>query len=165
MSDPLGVRADERTTLTGTLDWFRAIAVNKVAGLSDDDARRVMTPSGLTPLGVVKHLAYVERGWFQETFAGEDVEAVDEPGDNSAEFRLEPSDTVESVTAFYRSEITRSRAITEGAPSLDALSAKETEFHGHVSLRWLLVHMIEETARHDGHLDLMREQIDGRTGD
>ena len=114
----------------------------------------------------MKHLAWVERGWFQETFAGEAVPALDQPGDdNAVEFAVDPGDTVESVQAFYRGEVARSRAITNAAQSLDAPSAEETRLLGRVSLRWLLVHMIEETARHAGHLDIMREEIDGTTGD
>jgi hypothetical protein len=79
-----------------------------------------MTSSGLSPLGVVKHLAWVERGWFGETFGGEPVEGLDQSEDgNSLEFALEPHDTVESVLAFYRAEVSRSRTITKAAPSLD----------------------------------------------
>jgi hypothetical protein len=164
--DPLSVRADERITLVGTLDWFRGVVENKLSGLSVDDARRVMTESGLSPLGVVKHLAWVERGWFRETFAGERVEGLDQPeDDNSLEFALGADDTIESVAAFYRDEARRSRAIVDASSSLDSLSVEETRLRGRVSLRWLLVHMIEETARHAGHLDIMREAIDGRTGD
>src|SRR5881396_2950892 len=89
LADPLGVRADEKTTLTGTLDWYRAVIENKVTGLVEADARRVMTASGLTPLGVVKHLGWVERGWFRETFAGESLADLDQPdGDNGFEFVL-----------------------------------------------------------------------------
>jgi hypothetical protein len=166
MNDPLHVRSDERTTLTGTLDWYRAVIENKVTGLSTEDAARVMTKSGLSPLGVVKHLGWVERGWFQETFAGQSVEGLGQPpDDNSLEFVIGPDDTVESVLAFYQNEVAHSRAITDATESLEDLSAEDTPWRNRVSLRWLLVHMIEETARHAGHLDLMREEIDGQTGD
>src|SRR2546430_10005357 len=79
LADPLGVRADEMTTLMGTLDWYRAVIDSKVSGLSEADARRVMTASGLTPLGVMKHLGWVERRWFRETFAGETLAGLDQP--------------------------------------------------------------------------------------
>ena len=124
-----------------------------------------MTPTGMSALGVVKHLGWVERGWFRETFAGEDVEAIDVDGDNSAEFAISRGDTIESVLDFYRTEVEESRRIFGTAPSLDTLSAKETPYREHVSLRWIMVHMLEETARHAGHLDLMREEIDGQVGD
>jgi len=165
MEDTLGVRRDERETLEGFLDWYRAVVERKVDGLTPDDAKRVMTPTGMSPLGVLNHLGWVERGWFRETFAGEDVEAIDTDGDNSAEFVISSDDTVESVIAFYRSEVKQSRRVSSDALSLDALSAKKTSYGERVSLRWILVHMLEETARHAGHLDLMREEIDGQVGD
>jgi Protein of unknown function (DUF664) len=165
MEDPLGVRRGEGETLEGFLDWYRAVVERKLDGLSPDDAKRVMTPSGMSPLGVLKHLGWVERGWFREIFAGEDVEAIDVDGDNSAEFATGRDDTAESVIEFYRAEVEQSRRICGGVFSLDDLSAKETRYRERVSLRWIMVHMLEETARHAGHLDLMREEIDGQVGD
>ena|SRR5579872_2448992 len=164
MDDPLGVRRPERETVEGALDWYRAVAEGKVEGLSPAQSCRVMTPTGLSLLGVVKHLGWVERGWFREIFAGEAVASIDAEGDNSAEFVIDPDDTIESVLAFYRDEVAHSREIASAA-SLDTVSAKQTRFEEHVSLRWILVHMLEETARHTGHMDVMREAIDGRLGD
>lgn len=164
MEDTLGVRRDERETLEGALDWLRAVVEGKVQGLTPTQARKIMTPTGLGLLGVIKHLGWVERAWFREVFAGEEVESIDSEGDNSAEFAVGPDDTVESILAFYRDEVERARQIAAG-PSLGTLSARTTTFGERVSLRWILVHMVEETARHAGHMDLMREAIDGRTGD
>jgi Protein of unknown function (DUF664) len=158
----LGGRADERTMLAGFLDWQRAIVENKVRGLTLVDATRVMTPSGLSPLGVVAHLAAVEYGWFDEKFLG-NPERHD-LGDHG-DFRLHDADTVTSVVAEYAEACAHSRAVVAGAGSLDDAAAVAHRYFGLVTLRWILVHMIEETARHAGHLDLMREQIDGRTGD
>jgi uncharacterized damage-inducible protein DinB len=160
----LGAQADERELLTGFLDWYRAVVENKVTGLSYDDASRIMTPTGMSPLGIVKHLGDVERRWFRLRFAGEDVATLRTEDDPDADFRVEPGDTVASVLDFYRRSAADARRITEGA-SLDATSASTSPHYGRVSLRWILVHMIEETARHAGHLDIMREQIDGKTGD
>jgi hypothetical protein len=165
VEDSLGVRRDERGTLEGFLDWYRAVVERKVDGLAPDVAKRVMTPTGLSPLGILKHLGWVERGWFRDVFAGEDVEATDGDGDNSAEFTVGADDTVRSVMAFYRVEVEQARRIVAEAPSLDALSARETDLRERVNLRWIMVHMLEETARHAGHLDLMREEIDGQVGD
>jgi hypothetical protein len=165
MADPLGVRQGERETLEGFLDWYRAVVERKVDGLSLEDAKRVSTPTGMTALGILRHLGWVERGWFRETFAGEDVEAIDLDGDNSAEFAIGEGDTVESVIAFYRAEVGEARRVVRESPSLDALSVRETSYGERVSLRWVMVHMLEETARHAGHLDLMREDIDGQVGD
>ena len=165
MEDNLGVRRGERETLEGFLDWYRAVVERKVDGLALDDARRVMTPTGMSALGILKHLGWVERGWFRETFAGEDVEAIDTDGDNTAEFAIGGGDTVASVIAFYRTEVELARRTAAAAPSLDVVSARETAYGDRVSLRWIMAHMLEETARHAGHLDLMREQIDGQIGD
>jgi uncharacterized damage-inducible protein DinB len=158
-SSALGGQTGEREMLTGFLDWYRAVVKRKVADLSLQDASRIMTPTGLSPLGIVKHLAYAERGWFKARFAAEE-----EKVDPDAVFRIEPGDTVASVLAFYRDSVTESRRIAAGA-SLEAISKSESPTYGFVSMRWILVHMLEETARHAGHLDLMREQIDGKTGD
>jgi hypothetical protein len=165
MEDYLGVRQGERETLEGFLDWYRAVVERKIDGLTLSDAQLVMTPTGMSALGIVKHLGWVERGWFRDTFAGEDVEAIDVDGDNSAEFAIGSDDAVASVIAFYRAEVEHSRRVFRDSPSLDALSARETSYGEQVSLRWIMVHMVEETARHAGHLDLMREKIDGQVGD
>jgi uncharacterized damage-inducible protein DinB len=165
VEDTLGVRRDERETLEGFLDWYRAVVARKVEGLTLDEAKRARTPTGVSALGIVKHLGWAERGWFREIFAGEEVETIDSDDDNSAEFALGSDDTVDSILTFYRTEVERSKRIVAESYSLDALSAKATEYRERVSLRWILVHMLEETARHAGHLDLMRESIDGTTGD
>ncbi|MGH8989173.1 MAG: DinB family protein [Acidimicrobiales bacterium] len=163
-ANPRG-RSGEREMLTGFLDWYRAIIERKVQGLTMGDASREMTGTGLSPLGVIKHLGWVEYGWFRYTFAGEDVERPPrKDDDNAIQFRIGPDDTVESVLNFYRSEGEHARQITAGAASLDDLGARVSRFMGTISLRWILVHMVEETARHAGHLDLMREAIDGQTG-
>jgi Protein of unknown function (DUF664) len=161
--DRLGGQLDERELLSGFLDWYRGVAEHKVDGLSRAQASEPLTPSGLSVLGVIRHLAWVERLWFRWYFAGEDVPPR-RGDDNSASFALEADDTVPSVRAAYLAETQRARAIT-GRASLDDRSAREHDVYGSVSLRWVLVHMLEETARHAGHLDLMRERLDGRTGD
>jgi uncharacterized damage-inducible protein DinB len=160
--ESLGGRSDERSMLAGFLDWYRGVVENKVHGLSLEDASREMTPTGLSPLGVVAHLAAVEVGWFLETFEGA---PVDTSWDDHGAFQLHPGDTVESVVGEYRQVCERSRSIVDAASSLDQLSVGVDQYRGNVSLRWILVHLIEETARHAGHLDLMREEIDGTTGD
>jgi hypothetical protein len=141
------------------------VVERKIDGLTLDDAKRAVTPTGMSALGVLKPLGWVERGWFRDSFAGEDVEAMDTDGDNSAEFATGSVDTVESAIAFYRAEVEQARRVSRDASSLDALSANETTYREQVSLRWIMVHMLEETARHAGHLDLMREDIDGQVGD
>ncbi len=141
----------------------RAVVARKVEGLTLEDAKRVTTPTGLSPLGVVAHLAAVEYGWFDETFLGNPVR---QDLDDHGEFQLHADDTVASVVDEYAEACAHSRRRRRPAPRPSTTSsALDTTLRGHVKLRWILVHMIEETARHAGHLDLMREQIDGRTGD
>ena len=155
---------DERQLLEGFLDMYRATAVRKVLGLSDEDARRVMTPSGLSPLGVLNHLGWVEYQWFRVTFAGEDVAPAPREHDNNAvQFEVNDNDTVSQVVTFYENECAHAREVAASA-ELVTSSVNESRYWGPVDLRWILVHMIEETARHVGHLDLMRESIDGATG-
>jgi uncharacterized damage-inducible protein DinB len=151
----------ERELLTAFLDFHRDTLLWKLSGLSEEEARRVTTPSGLTLLGLVKHLAYVERVWFQVRFAGLDLEVPWTAEDPDPAFRIEPGETIESVVAFYRAEVERSREITAAA-SLDDIARSPDRPH---SLRRILLHMIEETARHNGHADILRELTDGTTGE
>jgi hypothetical protein len=148
--------SDELTTLGGFLDFLRGTVVHKVAGLSESDARRAsVQPSTLTPIGVVKHLTAVERWWFSIDFANADL-----PEPTGMDFALEPDDTVAGVVAAYLDECARSRQSIADEPADAPSRGKDVAFN----LRWALVHMIEETARHCGHLDLLRESIDGQTG-
>jgi hypothetical protein len=152
----------ERETLTGLLDFLRASAVNKVAGLTDEQAfSRPVPPSALTPAGVVKHLSGVERFWFSIDFAGADLEWPWPEDDPHGCFPLDPADTLAGIVAGYLAECERSRQAIAGA-DLDAPArGPDMTF----TLRYSLAHMIEETARHCGHLDLLRERIDGQTGE
>jgi uncharacterized damage-inducible protein DinB len=152
---------DERETLTGLLDFLRATVVHKVTGLSDEQAAHTpVAPSTLTPAGVVKHLTGVERFWFSIDFAGADLEFPWPEDDQHGAFQLAPEDTVAGLVAAYREECARSRDVVAAAGLDDRARGQGMEFR----LRYALAHMIEETARHCGHLDLLRESIDGRTG-
>ncbi|MDP9328436.1 MAG: DinB family protein [Actinomycetota bacterium] len=152
---------DERELLTATVDYQRAVLLRKVGGLDEDDLRRVMTPSGLTLLGLVRHLAYVERYWFQVVFAGRDADLPWSDADPDADWHPEPGETAPEIVELYRAESAVARRIASES-ELDAMSAhKDVQ----VSMRWILLHMLEELARHLGHADLMREELDGATGD
>ncbi len=153
----------ERELLTAFLDYHRQTILWKIEGLSDTDLRRIMTPSGLSLLGLIKHLAYVERSWFQDDFAGEVVSFPWTDDDPNADFRIEPDETTEDILTLYRAEAERSREIVAAA-SFDDIARKPKQKDA-ISLRWIVIHMIEETARHNGHVDLMREAIDGQTGE
>jgi uncharacterized damage-inducible protein DinB len=154
----------ERETLQGFLDFYRVVIVRKVAGLSLEDATRRVVASDSTLLGIVKHLGYVERGWFQSGIGGAVFEVPWTDEDPDADFRIEPGETVESVVAWYQEQCRLAREVVANTPSLDQLEVRERA-QPKRSLRWILVHMVEETARHAGHMDIIREQIDGATGD
>ena len=152
----------ELETLTSVLDFLRATAVNKVAGLTDEQAfSRPVESCELTPAGLVKHLAAVERWWFSIDFAGLDVPWPWPDDDPHGCFPLAPTDTLGQIVSDYLAECERSRQSIAGA-SLDDMAKGEGM---HFNLRYALAHMVEETARHCGHLDLLRERIDGQTGE
>jgi Protein of unknown function (DUF664) len=152
----------ERQVLTGLLDFLRATVVKKVAGLTDDQAFAApVAPSELTPAGVVKHLAGVERFWFSIDFAGADLPWPWPEDDPHGNFPLLAGDTLATIVAGYLEECERSRRAIADAPLDQLASGPGMTFN----LRYALAHMIEETARHCGHLDLLREKIDGARGE
>ena len=147
----------EKESLQAALERHRDAVLWKLEGLGDDDLRRQMTPSGTSLLGLVKHLAAVEYGWFCDTF-GRESEPLPFDDDNpDADLRIGPEETTEEVLAFYG----RARAIDE----LEVEDTGTAWFGEAVTLRWVLIHMVEETARHAGHADIIRELIDGMAGD
>ena len=152
----------ELETLGRYLDTYRRVVRWKLEGVGEEAARRPMVPSGTSLLGIVRHLGYVERWWFQSVIAGDDV---DRPriveGDPDAEFRVGEDDTIGSVLDFYEAECDRSRQILAGLRDPDSVRLVDG---GDVSVRRILVHMVEEVARHAGHMDILRELIDGATG-
>jgi uncharacterized damage-inducible protein DinB len=155
---------DEWAALQAWLDYHRATLPWKLEGLTDEQVRRPMVPSGTSLLGLVKHLAYVERNWFRKRFAGEPELPVPwTEEDPDADFRIEPGEATEEVLDFYRSECEHSRSIVAGSSPDDP--AKTPGRHEGLTLRWIMLHMIEETARHNGHADIIRELIDGAVGD
>jgi uncharacterized damage-inducible protein DinB len=141
----------EKESLHVSLDRHRDVVLWKLAGVHDEHARKPMTPSGTSLLGLVKHLATVEYGWFCETF-GRPSEAAP----------FDPHETAADIVAFYG----RARAAADAVIEELAIEEVGTSWSGDiVSMRWVLIHMIEETARHAGHMDILRELIDGQTGD
>jgi uncharacterized damage-inducible protein DinB len=156
------VTHDEKALLAAFLDYERDTVLWKLTGLSDEQVRLLRTPSGMSLLGLVKHLAYVERSWFQRGFLGQDVYVPWFSGDEDADFRIEQDETAASVLAFYRAEIDKSNRIAASAELHDMMAG---DARPRRSLRWILIHLIEETARHAGHADLMREMADGQIGE
>jgi len=155
--------ATERDALRSTLDWLRDALMRKVDGVSDFDARTTPTASSLSLLSLLKHAAVWERRWFQIVFAGTDVrdEWPHVPDSEDATFHLDDQDTVASVLALYRAQIAVSRRILADG-DLDAPCARVDLVDK--NLRGVAMHMIQETARHAGHADIIRESLDGSRG-
>ena len=147
----------EREVLEAFLDFQRAAVRRKTAGLSEQQARRRLVPSATTIAGLLKHLAVVEHNWFERILARQPSQLPDP----DATFALGEDETVGDVLATYDAACARSREIAANF----ALDHKVPQQDlGQVSLRWIYAHMIEETARHAGHADILRELTDGSTG-
>ncbi|HEX4017435.1 MAG TPA: DinB family protein [Frankiaceae bacterium] len=158
--------AGEREMLERSLDFHRATLLMKCAGLTGDELRRrPVSWSKLSLLGLVRHMAEVERSWFQRRLAGRDVTLLycDLETNPDGEFDDVATADPQADFAVFAREVEQSRAVSADR-ALD-----DTFFHerrrAELSLRWLYVHMIEEYARHNGHADLLREGIDGATGE
>lgn len=151
---------DERTILEAYLDWYRDAVVRKTEGLDADALQKRLVPSLTTMYGIVRHLAYVEKWWFQSVLLGRAVDYPWSDDDEDADFRPVPGETAEEMREFYRQACQESRDAYAGVP-LDAHAAGEGRDD---QLRRIMVHMIEETARHVGHLDILRELTDGGVG-
>jgi hypothetical protein len=163
-SDP-DLQTDELTVLGQYLDFHRATLEMKSAGLSESDLKRRAVPtSNLTLLGLVRHLTDVEYGWFAEWLDGQPEQnryfTADEP---NADFDNLDSEPVSDVWAAYHAQLTESRRILGTFASGDEMARGGPGRPRNV--RWIAVHMIEEYARHNGHADLLREAIDGATGE
>lgn len=158
--------AGERAMLESFLDHYRVVVVAKVRGVGEDDARKRLVPSLTTLGGLLRHLRRVEMSWFEHRLAETPVEDLpylqwvfEEP---DRDFLVQPEDTVDGLIAEYERQCDRSREIA-GRHGLDHVVTHPAR--GPLSLRWIYIHMIEETARHAGHADIIREQIDGTIGD
>ena len=157
---------DERGMLDAWLEYHRATLALKCEGLSEQQLRQRSIPTTtLTLLGLVRHMAEVERKWFRKIVNGEDAPRIYITGeDRDADFNDLSSHEPEVVFLIWRDEIAHARELCAGR-SLDDLSMEMDERQELFSLRWVVTHMIEEYARHNGHADLIREAIDGVTGD
>jgi uncharacterized damage-inducible protein DinB len=155
---------DERTMLETFLDFQRGVVLRKVAELDDEGLRRRVTLSGLSLLGLLKHLAYVERWWFRAVFAGEEVPFPWTDDDPDADWHPDPTETADQIRGLYEDEVRRAREIVARASLDDVAARPRNERDEGPTLRWILFHMLEEYARHLGHADIMRELVDGRTG-
>ncbi|MBV8931400.1 MAG: DinB family protein [Kutzneria sp.] len=156
---------DERTTLESWLDFYRATLAVKCAGLTEKQVRTAsVPPSPLTLLGLVQHMAEVERNWFRRVLVGEDTAPIYDPhadpdGPNGG-FDLTTNISFDIARRAWEAEIAQGRANCAGRQ----LEQTSPFLGGQVTLRWIYTHMIGEYARHGGHADLIRERIDGVTG-
>ena len=162
--------ADELTTLVAFLDWMRATLKMKAGDLDAEQLGRRLAPSTMTLGGMITHLAWVESWWFVEIFLGrepaEPWASFDWKADGDAEWTVAASMEPAEIWALWDREVTRAREVLADSGGLDAIAV------GHrmrkpgepLSMRWIVVHMIEEYARHLGHADLIRESIDGSVG-
>jgi uncharacterized damage-inducible protein DinB len=155
----------ETPMLVAWLDYERATLAVKCDGLSDAQLReRSVRPSTLSLLGLVRHMAEVERHWFRRVLAGEDAPPIyyRDPDDPDGDFDNVDSADVAEAFATWNAECDNASARVAASASLDVTGTRRGEA---ISLRWILVHMIEEYARHNGHADLLRERIDGAVGE
>jgi len=159
--------ADEKETLVAFLNYHRELVLDKASGLTQQQLGTRLNPSTMTLAGMIYHLALVEEAWFSSRFLaldlGEPWGSVDWESDRDWEWDIAPTLEPSLVFDAYRRAFERSNQIVEAAESLDQLAIKD-EPGSERNLRWILVHMIEETARHAGHADLIRESIDGEVG-
>lgn len=169
--DPPGLDA-ERPMLLNFLNFYRDTLEWKAGGLTDAQARATpIAPSDLSIMGLIRHMAEVERNWFRRWMAG-DATATPlyyDERDRDGDLHPGPNDTLAGSIAAWRAEIADANDITARFHSLDTPSRKISDREGEKgwqpNLRWVLIHMIEEYARHCGHADLIRQRIDGTVGD
>jgi hypothetical protein len=156
----------ERETLLAFLGWYRHTLELKCEGLDAEAlARRAVPPSTMSLLGLIRHMAEVERNWFRRVMAGEDAPPIfysDLDPDGDFDGAVAEADVVVQAWQTWRDEVANADRFVAEAPDLDV--AGHNDYLGAVSLRWVLVHMVEEYARHVGHADLLRQLIDGRVG-
>jgi uncharacterized damage-inducible protein DinB len=158
--DELVSTGDEREVLEAFLDLYRDIVVRKVTGISAEAARRRLVPSSTTLAGLVKHLASVEREWFQSVLDRRSAAEVEVRVADDG-WGVDSAETVDDLIADYERAFAHSRLVAARFALEDTAPMPRV---GRVSLRWIYIHMIEETARHAGHADILREQTDGATG-
>jgi len=166
--DP-NLEGSELSMLVEYLDYQRETVLSKTTGLTRAQLGQAHPPSNLTLGGLLYHLALVEEDWMEFRFAGlperEPWASVDWDEDPDWEFHTSTSLDPAELQARYREACERSRQVVSGAKALDQMSAIALRDGAHFSLRWVLLHLIEETARHAGHADILRESIDGLVGD
>ncbi|MFE5207414.1 DinB family protein [Streptomyces sp. NPDC056600] len=157
---------DERTQLVTFLDYARDTVRAKCEGVSAENARKALLPGSplMTLCGVVNHLRWVENYWFQVVFLGEEDQSPCTDEDPDREMRVAVDFPLTQLLDEYAEQSARYRELVAGT-ALDQRARRTLRDGLQPDLRWILLHLIEETARHNGHLDILRELLDGTTGD
>lgn len=157
---------DERTQLTTFLDYARDTARAKCEGVSAENAHKALLPGSplMSMSGVISHLRWVEYFWFQVVFLGQEDQGPWTEEDPDREMRIAVDYPLTQLLDEYAEQSTRHRDLVAGN-DLDKRAKRPISDGRHVDLRWVILHLIEETARHNGHLDILREMLDGTTGD
>jgi uncharacterized damage-inducible protein DinB len=167
--DPDSTTTSERELLGQYLDYQRETILLKTEGLTKEQLGQRIPTSALTLAGILYHLALVEEDWFEVKFLGqqdrEDWQGIDWDADPEYEFRTALAKEPDWLRRRYRDACDRARQVTDAAESLDDASVSTRIGGKPFTLRWVMLHLIEETARHAGHADLLREAIDGTTGE
>ncbi|MBV9022392.1 MAG: DinB family protein [Streptomycetaceae bacterium] len=158
--------SDPHELLLGYLDWYRQALMRKIAGLSDEQLRTPVEPLGWAPLGLIKHLGWIERRWMRWGFAAEDLLPYP-PGGDEAEWNVPAEQPAADVLAIYQDEVHRSRALATDASLTDSArtGGRFQSPEDAPTLGRILFHLLQEYARHAGQLDVARELIDGQTGE
>lgn len=160
---------NERQGLEEFLDYYREVMRRKVTGLDSAALNKTVAASSLTLGGIIKHLSLVEESWFVEDILGQELSepwaAVDWKVDRDWDFESAADDSPDYLLELHAKACEQSRQILAGIDDLDTLVAHERSSGDRFNVRWVLIHMIEEYARHVGHADFIRESIDGSTGD
>jgi hypothetical protein len=165
MADPyepseIPLIGSERELLRGFLDYYRDVLRSQAYGLTEEQVRTKVAASDLTLIGLIRHMAFVERYWFPDIFAGgTPTPLFDDSVDQDRDFHPTADETLAEAFELLDAEIVSSRMIETSAESLDLIAAKPRKGQP-VSLRWIMIHMVEEYAAHSGHADLIREAID-----
>ncbi|MDG9726135.1 MULTISPECIES: DinB family protein [unclassified Streptomyces] len=159
--------ADERTMLEGWVEYHRQTLALKCEGLTDAQLRTAsVAPSTLSLMGLVRHMAEVERSWYRRVLADEDADPIYYTAeDPDGDFRVTEADTWQEAHATWQAEIGAARRNAAGFPLGEPTRGRHRRTGERYTLRWIHTHMIEEYARHNGHADLIRERLDGATGD